>query len=547
MGKPEIEVYAREREARIVHAADAARGASVTHYLCYDLRAIQNYIFRVPKLKYIVGGSALVDRFDREEVPRLCEGMAGCSHLFSGGGKGTITCSSSDRLDELEKKLLAEAHRYGLDIRFGRATDYSAAAHAADRLYSFMPELCEGHPCNLSGLYPVADGAPGKTHESIRRRVFDRAEKTYRHFEQRILAEDLDLGPGLAGRPIRFLSNIERDEPEGRAGRAALGRNRWAVICMDGNDMGRQLREASKIAPAGLESWIRTMSKSLDACALAAACAGVAQVVRAWSKDRTNDQIDACESDGDVIVPVRPLVVGGDDLIVLCHPAYAFDFVRAATNAWSSRSEAEAKAFGKQQGLTLWPATGSSISISSGVLFCPATLPMHTAIPYCESLLASAKHRGRMYAADGKPTPPTIDWESVVESMLDTPAARRARELTFRDLDIGGDSDPGAIVALTQRPYLLERFGWLETQALQLKGVPRSILHEVLPGLRQAKFDRSLFVKRIAKNHPQLASRLAEGAGSAWEIEGNRTSTWVADAISILQESERHEVEYDHA
>ena len=38
-------------------------------YVCYDLRAIQSYIFRVPKLKYIVGGSALVDRFDRVLVP----------------------------------------------------------------------------------------------------------------------------------------------------------------------------------------------------------------------------------------------------------------------------------------------------------------------------------------------------------------------------------------------------------------------------------------------------------------------------------------------
>jgi hypothetical protein len=549
--EPEIDRRERRHAVRIVHAAVAARRGWMTQYLCYDLRAIQTYIFRVPKLKYIVGGSALVDRFDREEVPRICGATAGCSHLFSGGGKGTISCAGDAQSDELERKLLAEAHRYGLDIRFGRAKDYSSAAHSADRLYSFVPELCQGHPCELSGLYPVPADATGGAHESIRRRVFNRSEKTYRHFEQRILRADLDLGPGLAGRPIRFLSNIERDEPEGLAGRAALGRNRWAVICMDGNDMGRQLREASRIAPDALESWIRSMSKALDACALAAACAGVAQVVRAWSKDRTNDGIDACEWEGEIIVPIRPLVVGGDDIIMLCHPAYAFDFVRAATHAWSSKSEAEATAFGKQHGLTLWPATGTSISISSGVLFCPATLPIHAAVPYGESLLASAKHRGRMHAADGKPTPSTIDWESIMESMLDTPAARRTRELTFRDMDVSVEGDAGAIVTLTQRPYLLDRFEWLHDQSSKLKGVPRSILHDVLPGLRQGRSDRSLFVKRVAKNHPRLAGLLAEGAESSaecsWTSEGNRKSTWLPDAVSILQESARHEAEEAHA
>lgn len=34
-------------------------------YLYYDIRGIQSFIFRIPKLKYIIGGSALIDRFDR--------------------------------------------------------------------------------------------------------------------------------------------------------------------------------------------------------------------------------------------------------------------------------------------------------------------------------------------------------------------------------------------------------------------------------------------------------------------------------------------------
>jgi hypothetical protein len=517
----------------------------MTQYLCYDLRAIQTYIFRVPKLKYIVGGSALVDRFDRVEVPRICKATAGCTHVFSGGGKGTIACQSEQHAKDLEQRLLKEAHRYALDIRLGLAEDFSTAAQAADRLYSFVPSLCEGHPCQLSGLYPTPAGSPGDAHESIRRRIFDRSEATFRHFEERLHAADLDLGPGFTGKKVRFVTNIDADDAEGRAGRAALGRNRWAVICMDGNDMGRQYREAQKVAPNSLLDWIPKMSQSLDRCAMAAATAGIERAMRLWSARLTNQQIEDCTIDGEVVIPIRPLVVGGDDIVMLCHPAFAFEFVRAATTAWAAKSEQEAKSYGHQHGLGLWPATGSSTSISAGVLFCPATLPVHSAIPYAESLLASAKHRGRGKAPAGTPTPPTIDWESVVESMLDTPAARRKRELTFRDLDVADSSHDGAVIELTHRPYLMSEFEKLleDTSKLKRLRIPRTILSDVLPGLRQARSDRSLYTKRIAKNHKHLAELMneAHAEGTAWSSDGARKRTWLPDAISILDESERHE------
>lgn len=510
-------------------------------FLSYDLRAIQSYIFRVPKLKYIVGGSALVDRFDRQAVPALCQKF-GCTDLFSGGGKGTIECSDATCADALENALRVEAHRFALDIRFGRNHDFSDAAHGVDRLYSFVPELCDGPPCKLSGLYPVASGTADGVHPSIRKRIFDRSEDVFRHFERRLLGLNLDVGPGLAGRALRFLSNIEADCPEGHAGLASLGRSRWAIICMDGNDMGRQFREAAKQRPDALPQWVRSMSQSLDNCAVAAARSGIERVVRLWSKDCSNSQIDACECDGEIVVPIRPLVVGGDDIIVLCHPAYAFDFVESACTAWADASQREAKVYGIKDGLALWPATKSGLTISAGVLFCPATLPMHAAVPYAEMLLASAKHRGRGRAGDHDASPSTIDWESVVESMLDTPAARRARELRFRDLDVTAGT-PGEIVELTMRPYLLSDFMDIKERAEDLRSIPRAIRNDVLPALRQGRQDRSLFRKRIAKNHHYLNELLDEDTKSqetAWTLEKQCLGTWLPDALSILEETERH-------
>ena len=43
----------------------------------------------------------------------------------------------------------------------------------------------------------------------------------------------------------------------------------------------------------------------------------------------------------------------------------------------------------------LWPATDNGLTISAGILYAPVGLPLHTAIPYAEKLLNSAKTRGR--------------------------------------------------------------------------------------------------------------------------------------------------------
>lgn len=526
--------------------------ASHALYLCYDLRAIQSYIFRVPRLKYIVGGSAIVDRFDRTTVPELVRGLE-ASIVFAAGGKGAVHCENETAAATVQKRLLHEAHRLGLDIRFGVASTFRDAAHGADKLYPFVPELCDGHPCEMSGLYPVSNEVQGGTHGTVRRRIFDRSEETFRHFERRIEAEKPDFGPGLAGRGYRFLNSTDpidaqgRPDPEGRAGRAALGRDRWAVICMDGNDMGRQFREAEKLAGADLTGWIREMSGALDRCAIAAAVKGIERAVRLWSKDKSNAQIDACECDGDVILPVRPLVVGGDDIIVLCHAAYAFDFVKAATEAWASRAEEEARKFGRRGELTLWPATGNRITISSGVLFAPASLPIHAAVPYAEALLASAKHVGRGGQSTSRPTPAMIDWESVVESVLDTPAARRQRELYFLDGDLQAQGKP-ARVELTLRPYVVDELEDLEQDADAHFGhLPRSIRQELLPALRQGADDRALFRLRIMKNDRELASLLEEVDGRGWEFDADARRTWIPDALAILEERDRNAMEVTDA
>lgn len=506
-------------------------------YLCYDIRGIQKFIFRIPKLKYIIGGSALIDQFDRETIPSVR--IDGCELLYAGGGKGTFVCKTESACDALKSVIMKAAHAVGLDIRFGVSEDYVEASRNATEVYPFIPKSLDGVPCPTSGLYPVTNN---DTHPVVKKRFFRYGEKMFRWYEDALLA-DMPWPEKLERyKKACFFHNVSdrvedgsRDE-DGRKGARALGkRNRWAVICMDGNDMGSQLRtksESLKCAdPSEMTAWLRMMSGAIDRCSREATKAGILAVIEAWSGSKDDDKT---LTDEDVVLPIRPIIVGGDDVAVICHVSYATLFVKTVIAKFNELSKITPEA---------WPATGGEITISAGILFCSVSVPLHTAIEYAESLLASAKSRGRKLAVEGKPAVPCIDWESVTDSVLDTPAARRQRELIFFDEDIGKE------IRLTQRPCTLEEFERIEeikesfeTENDQRR-IPRTQLHKVLPAMRAGFYDRLAFVASIAKRH-LLAEKLAEpgyelGKPSLWKDEAGIRSTPVIDAIQLYEETAR--------
>ncbi len=511
-------------------------------FLCYDLKGIQSFIFAVPRLRYICGGSAIIDRFDREVAPAAAKESGGAELVFSGGGKGAYRCAEAVAADRIQERLRNSAREDGLTICFGRHENYAEAARVATRTFPWLPvgaEL-EGQPCPSSGLFPTLDR---RTHPVIARRQFARGERNDRYFEER-----LALSPefGLKGKLsfVRNVSGRDRDDPDadrdGEAGARAFGsRNRWAVIAMDGNDVGAQHRRAHDIYKgndARLGEWLRRMSAALDACTAAACKAGMREVLRLWAMS-CGDEVDGARVDDVQFVPLRPLVVGGDDIVLLCHARFATEFVIKAATEFERLAREEAVT-AKKQGFDLWPASDGKLTISAGILFASVTVPLASAIPYAESLLASAKGGGRRLSGGRLPSPSCVDFEMVTESVLDTPSARRKRELQFHD----GDDD--STVELTRRPYELRAMNDLLEMADAYQDVPTTIRHQILAGMRASRWDRKAFVARLGKRGAlaRLVSDLEEGGGRWKErLTGSAraVSTDVVDALQILEECAR--------
>jgi hypothetical protein len=509
-------------------------------FICYDVRGIQDYIFAIPKLRYIVGGSALIDQLDRERMPEIGK-QAGIEHIAGGGGRGTFHCENEAARQRLVDRLIAAAHDLGLDLRIGHGADLKSAVMKADDLYAFVHEDLAGEPCPVSGLYPTQD--PSKPHTLVAKRleVRDRIQDDILERLKSRLESESDLD-SLNGYVLAFPSNVSAEDPESTAAARAFGAaGRWAVVAMDGNEIGRQHRIMAPVATsdeAAYLDWLRAMSRALDDCTREAFVDAVILVLRDWLAD--GDAWRAALHGKKLFLPFRPLVLGGDDILCLTHPSYAMRFAAAVAERFSIHSKCKAEA--AAPAITLWPATNGQLSISAGILYARFTYPLHSAIGYVETLLAGAKaaYRG---ASDTGPPPASVDWEHVTDGLLDTPGERRRRTLMFHDDDIG------ETVSLTARPWTVAAFQQVECDLMNLiatEPAPRSVLHGMAADLRCGFWGRFAFRARLAKNHPLLCSWLDEQQnklGRGWDRKSDGKGGTIR-ALSVLDILSHREEEH---
>ncbi|MFH1842621.1 MAG: hypothetical protein ABIF77_05395, partial [bacterium] len=415
----------------------------------------------------MVGGSGLIVAFD-EQAQQMSETDGGIEALFTGAGHGLFQARNADIAESLASKLVQNAHANAMDIRIGTGvTAEEAIDHSREYPYVPSPEEMSGPPCYLSGLYPHDSENAGtfRNKRAVNARVFrrlrlDAKTKAADAIDQRIW---LDINPGEAIAEhyrdctlgfFRAVNAADSDDEETRLdavlGQAALGkRNRWAVICMDGNNIGAQFEGLAQIRDEAEGLALRQrMSREIDGIGRTALATGISQVLKLW-KHRYPDQMqNARDVDSETgitlqIVPVRPLIAGGDDLVVLCHPGLAFDFVESVCDAFAQASTKSNEEYRKETGNDLWPATGGQMTISAGITFTSVTFPLHLSIPFTEELLKSAKQKGHALAQSSPedPAPPCLDWESLTEGLVDGLAARRRREYTFIDADRSTEGD----------------------------------------------------------------------------------------------------------
>lgn len=229
-----------------------------------------------------------------------------------------------------------------------------------------------------------------------------------------------------------------------------------ALIHMDGNDLGKRfLTELDAADQDSLENSIkrmRNLGEVVEDAGKKAFREAVTGVVRFELRQTP-------PTGGKVTVPLRPLVMGGDDFTIIVRADLALAFVHLFVKAFTRETA----------------KIGSPLSLGVGMVVIPASYPFARAFTLVDGLLEKAKH----LTLKDNPRPSSIDYLVLTEEVEDDISL--IRERLYRGND-------GAL--LTAKPLRLEddtlrKFLFDAREVLEQ--LPRSAVRGAMNACRQGR------------------------------------------------------------
>ncbi len=309
---------------------------------------------------------------------------------------------------------------------------------------------------------------------------------------------------------------------------------RWlAVVHADGNGLGQVFltfdRYVEPGPAAGLAAHnrayidsLRRFSLELDACTQKAFCTAL---------EKVRPTRNGAHSNSHDVLPILPLVLGGDDLTVLCDGEQALAFTYAFLQKFAEQTQA-----GTIQQVFARGQPNASLTASAGVAIVKPHFPFFAAYDLAEDLLQSAKRLKPLAAIDCH----------VVFDASGPDLARVRRQLLV---------DQGS-TCLTARPYLVDGsaqhpahrrvqdlLGWIRyvlPRDRDEEAVPRSVLHDLREALFLGHEEADARYKLVLPRHKKLQRLAGDPATPSlfWSTQRNGAQrparyTGLLDALEL--------------
>jgi len=419
-----------------------------------DVLGIQRFIFASNRLKDVLGGSELVRFASKEYVERAMSGLSGRlvfgvagnalvdfdtvddAHEFA-GRYGRILYDSAPGLDAAVVHREYDDKSMFLDAYKKLAADMARAKMRRRPLLD-MAGLGVTESCSETGLPAVAmdDGKPISRTIHARRAsdISTESDNRWAGFldDESLVWSDL---------PLRFPKDL--DQLGRTTGRVSL----VAVVHIDMNDMGARLKEtldsfSKSNDPNRVEATLERISKEISKAMDNAFRTGLRRIISSIERTvgnrghdeyvirhrRNPDMSFSLKTNGGLNLPIRPVLLGGDDLTFICDARIAFDVSVAILRAIQSETVEEI----------------GSLSACAGIAISGTHIPFFRLYERSEQLCRSAKTWRRATDFPGS----VIDWHIERGQTIRTLSEIRSKHYDLIDPEQG-------TYRLTCRPYPL--------------------------------------------------------------------------------------------
>lgn len=384
-----------------------------------SIQGIQNYIFQTNELKDIIGASELVN-----EICHKFKAMYGEDSEHRGKmivhAAGNIKCIFDD--EDACRDAVRNFPRFAMEMAPGITISQAVVKIKDDSEYAKKAEELEqrlhaqrNHPVKslTTGLMAIErsrkTGLPATKVEETKKKVeyLDEGTVAKRDVvkkEEGNLSgqtKDLkDLYDKLTGERIpskRRPYDISK----------MTDRNDWiAVIHADGNGLGEVVAELS-----GDYQRFKDFSENLNEATIAAAQAAFAATKE--EDEKTNGTWEK--------MPIRPIVIGGDDLTVICRGDLAVKFVKEYLEAFERETQA---------------LTARKLTACASIAFIKSSYPFYYGYDLAEALCGEAKKDAKsdkVKKANGNQAPSCLMFHKVQSSFVEDYAEIKRKELTTVD------------------------------------------------------------------------------------------------------------------
>ncbi|OQX77918.1 MAG: hypothetical protein B6D61_06470 [Bacteroidetes bacterium 4484_249] len=353
-----------------------------------SVQGIQGFIFETNKLKEIVGASQLVDNINEIVFKKFCKDKVGHvlvedNVILNAAGNIRYIVEDVEVIKSMVKYFPKYITNYAPGITISQAVveyedDLKGAISELERKIKTQRNKAQT-PADIGfmalervrrtgkvGFFEVRDKKTNKIEDVIDRGTFQKTEN--RELDTTVLFSKFagrDIGKDVIPFDIEDITNKGENSS-------------WiAVIHADSNGLGNVLQNLDKNLNADekVKDVRRRFSNALkDATKSAAQEAFKSVINETWQ-----DKIESSNEQ----YPIRPVVLGGDDLTVIIRADLALKFTESFLNAFEKETDKHFESL-RQYGLT-------ALTACAGIAYIKDNYPFHYGVHLAESLTKEAK------------------------------------------------------------------------------------------------------------------------------------------------------------
>lgn len=384
------------------------------YLLAAEADKIQEFIFRSSRLREVVGASQMLSRFCEEGAPPLFEKHGGnpdTDIFVNDGGSFRIVFHGDDAENRARAfgADLAELYRLSVIGSFSVAEpvqwedSFQKANEEAGRALRRVKSHRTGAVAEIHMPYVAFCASCGVGLAEAHGRLIKEptnARERYLCATCQTKAQARDMRTGFLH---NFLVEITGSEdnlghfatPEDADDVAAYDlrkQNYVAYLVADGNGMGKTFGQCDEVQ-------IKTLSEGLTGSVLSSLAEVTGKLIA--KVERHSNKY------GQEIVPVLPLILGGDDLFALIPSAYALDFARQFCLAYEEKIGELTKEIG-----------GPKPTVAAAVVICKSKYPYALAHRRAHHLLEEAKRQCKQLAAKKDVHLSAVNFEVILGNRL---------------------------------------------------------------------------------------------------------------------------------